>query len=353
VTGFSSIIGQERPKRFLKQVMARDKIPHAYLFSGMPGVGKTTTARALAMALNCMEAQEREGCGRCPQCRRFMGGNYPDFSILEPEGRTIKIEQIRDLNRALAFAPVAGEYRVCVIRAAETMTAEAANAFLKTLEEPPPGNVFVLSATEPLDLLPTIVSRCQRVSFQPLPAGDIAGWLVREKGENPETAAVLARIAGGSLGRALRMRETEFLARREEWLLAIRKIPSLAAQEAVDAALKWTEWGKRQGRSGSGGEAGLLDVMEVWQSWYRDLMLLKVQGPVDLLVNSDFSHQLISAGKNYIIKNLVQCVETLERAERELKRMRNPKLVMADAALRLRRLVGEAEGGGSPGAERR
>ena len=111
---------------------------------------------ALAMALNCHEPVDFDGCGRCPPCRQILSGNFPDLLLIKPDGQKIKIEQIRDLNRKFSFAPVTDGYRICVISQAETMTIEAANSFLKTLEEPPPGNILVLNATEPLDLLPTI-----------------------------------------------------------------------------------------------------------------------------------------------------------------------------------------------------
>jgi DNA polymerase-3 subunit delta' len=117
------------------------------------------------------------------------------------------IEQIKDLNRELRFAPVSARYRVCLIQQAEIMTVEAANSFLKTLEEPPPGNILILNAVDPRDLLPTNVSRCQRVSFSPLPFKDIADWLVKERDVDEETAEVVAKVSDGSPGRALKMSE--------------------------------------------------------------------------------------------------------------------------------------------------
>ena len=101
IVSFSQILGQERPKRFLKQVLSRKKMPHAYLFTGIPGIGKTCTAMALTMALNCGDAIDGDGCGRCPPCRQMIGGNFPDFLSIRPDGQNIKIGQIRDLNRAL------------------------------------------------------------------------------------------------------------------------------------------------------------------------------------------------------------------------------------------------------------
>ena len=166
---------------FLKQVIAREKIPHAYLFVGVPGIGKTTAAIALAQILNCENPDNGEGCGRCRSCRQIKSGNFPELVFIEAEGRYIKIEQIRDLDHVLGFKPLVGKYRVSVIRQAETMTEEAANACLKTLEEPPPGNMLVLTVTDPRDLLPTIVSRCQKVAFRPIPAHLIKKWLVAEK----------------------------------------------------------------------------------------------------------------------------------------------------------------------------
>lgn len=337
---FSDIIGQERAKGFLKRVMGERKVPHAYLFTGIPGIGKTSMATALTMALNCHEPGDLDGCGNCPSCRRLVGGNFPDFILIRPDGQNIKIEQIRELNRRLGFAPVSASFRVCVLQQAETMTSEAANSFLKTLEEPPAGNILILSAREPLDLLPTIVSRCQRVPFQPLPTRAMVDWLVSQRGLDRQKAEVAARGAAGSLGTALRICDENFLEMRKEWLSALLKLPAISIGEAVEMAFQWTRKNRHlRGGDGEPGGSVLMDMLHVWGSWYRDLLLVKVGGPGDLIINVDFSDRMGPVTKCFRRAALVESLLVVSQAVRDLRRMRNAALVLERAVLHLKRLA--------------
>jgi DNA polymerase-3 subunit delta' len=331
VIPFSQIIGQERAVLLLKQTIKREKMPHAYLFVGVPGVGKTTTALAMAQALNCEEPQEDESCGRCRPCRQLLGGNFPDFELVEPDGKSIKIEQVRDLERRFAYKPVAGRYRVTVVRPAEAMTEEASNAFLKTLEEPPAGNVLVLNATEPSNLLPTIVSRCRKVAFRRIPPSLTEEWLIGVQGMDPGKASVLARISDGSPGRALEMEESGFLEKRQEALRWLAKLQRSAPEDAVDWASRFVkEIGKDDRQETMGALLGL------WKSWYRDLLLLKAQGPEESLINRDLSRELKIAAEAFRMDHLVSNLQALDHAERDLLRFRNPELVLENAVLQLR-----------------
>ena len=338
---FSHILGQERAKRLLARVMDREKIPHAYLFTGIPGIGKTTTAMALSMVLNCHEPLDGDGCGLCVSCRQMKSGNFPDFLSIRPQGQNVKIDQIRDLNRSLSFAPFSGRYRVSVIYRAETMTAEAANAFLKTLEEPPQGNILILNATEPLDLLPTIVSRCQRVPFQPLSANDIKHWLVKERSLDDESAAVLASNSGGSLGRALKMCRGDFVQKRQDWLQRLIGLPGLSKEKAIDMALECVREDKKQGLDESETwEANLIDMLEIWETWYRDLLLVRVGGLKHLIINVDFFHKLQNTAEKFKIEDLKNSIFAIDKSQRDLQRMRNTKLVMEYTVLSLKRFAG-------------
>jgi DNA polymerase-3 subunit delta' len=337
---FSDIVGQKTAKKFLGQVMASAKIPHAYLFTGIPGVGKSSTAMAFAMALNCKEPKELDGCGLCPSCRQLLGGNHPDFISISPENQNIGIEKIKELNRGLSFAPMSGRYRVCVIHQAEAMSEEAANSFLKTLEEPPPGNILILKVMEPLDLLPTIVSRCQKVPFRPLTVREITQWLVNN-GIEKDAALLLAGISGGSLGRALKMSGGDFLEKRNTWLGRLEKLPALSKVEALNMALECAEEDRKKGIDiSSSGEAGMLDMLSAWTNWYRDLLVLKVGGPVDLLINGDFAKSLNKLAENYKIDALVDSILLVDQAQSDIRRMRNPILAMEHAVLGLKGLCG-------------
>jgi DNA polymerase III subunit delta' len=338
---FSRIIGQEPAISFLKRMIAREKIPHAFLFTGIAGVGKTTTALAFCLALNCLEPVDGEGCGKCRACRQLISGNFPDFLLIEPDGQNIKIEQIRELNRAMGFKPVAGAYRVVVINRAELMTVEAANSFLKTLEEPPPGNVIILKVKEPLDLLPTIVSRCQKIPFRPLPFSAVKECLINELGIKEENASLIAGISDGSLGRAKQISDGGYLDERQRSINDIIQLPSMRKTEAIDLAMEYAQDVKKKDHDETGG-VDLFERIGIWKTWYRDLIVMKINGPMGLLVNSDFSRKLKTLSRNFTIENLLEGFSRLDRAQMDLMKNPNIGLMMEELFLSLNHNYGLA-----------
>ena len=170
---FTKLLGQENAVRLLKDDLDSGRIHHAYLFTGITGVGKRTLALEFARALFC-EKQEGEACGTCLSCRKIEHSNHPDLnSIAITEGDSIKIEQIRELQRGLAFRPYERKWKLYIIEDADRMTPEAANSLLKTLEEPPHYGIIILLAREAESLLPTIISRCHVIQLNPLSVENI------------------------------------------------------------------------------------------------------------------------------------------------------------------------------------
>lgn len=329
---FSEILGQEKAVDFLKQVIAREKIPHGYLFIGIPGIGKTTTALALTQVVNCLDPQNGDACGQCRICRQIAGNNFPDIERIHPDGQNIKIEQIRNLTRSLSFKPLIGQYRVTIMRQAEKMTEESANAFLKTLEEPPDGNILILNVAEPLDLLPTIVSRCQQVFFKPLLPGLISERLMKDKGLAETEAMVLAKIAGGSLGRALEMSENQFLKWRQDQLARLIRLADLPLAEAMQVAWDYAGKDKKQDL-----DQDLLDLLTLWMTWYRDLLAVKSVCSAETLINRDYVAELQNLAIRFNITQLVESVLALEQAQKDLNNSRNADLVMSHIVLNLKR----------------
>ena len=340
IPSFSRIVGQERAVGYLKRVIAGEKIPHAYLFTGIPGVGKTTTAVAFVRSINCQEPVDGEGCGHCIICRQMAGGNFPDLMYIKPDGQNIKIEQIRELTRTLSFKPMAAKYRACIIQRAEMMTEEAANSFLKTLEEPPAGNILILKTMEPLDLLPTIVSRCQKIPFRPIHSSLIEAWLKREEGMDQERASLIARVSDGSLGKAIDIADTDFLEDRQAHLLNIIQLPALSKERALEMALEYSGKAKKGAQANSRGDSDIYEVMGIWKTWYRDLILMKAGGAPELLVNIDFSRKLQNLSKKHTIDELIDSFLLVDQAQRDLMRNPNVSLMMEHTIMRLKGLCG-------------
>jgi DNA polymerase-3 subunit delta' len=253
---------------------------------------------------------------------------------------------MREFHRQLDFPPATGGSRVCVVKKAELMTEEAANSFLKTLEEPPSGNIIILTAAEPRDLLPTILSRCRRLAFHPLSIEDVTRVLVEKGGLEDDPARVLAAASGGSPGRALAMHEQGFFEKRIEWLDRLESLFDMSLDQVVGLASSLA------GRKKKGGGkkvdqkdiTGLPAMLEVWELWYRDLLIVKERGSVALLSNPDFSVKLKNSARRFSINSLIHNIELLDEARRDLMKMRNTVLVLENTMLKLKR-SGEVPGG--------
>jgi DNA polymerase-3 subunit delta' len=176
---FKSVLGQSQPKKILTNALQNSSVAHAYLFYGQEGVGKKKLAIALAKALNCTNTDSDGACDECGSCLKIERRTHPDFFYLEPVKNSptsreavIKIEEIRELQKKLGYLPYEGKTKVVVIDSAELMNLQAANSFLKTLEEPPSATVLILVSSNPQRLLPTLLSRCQRIQFHRLSLSD-------------------------------------------------------------------------------------------------------------------------------------------------------------------------------------
>jgi DNA polymerase III subunit delta' len=209
-----SVRGHDRVVESLRHNLAQGRFPHAFLFVGPEGVGKRTFALKLAQALLCerAEASALDPCETCPSCLQIEAGNHPDvLQVARPEEKhDLPISVIRELCLDLGLKPARGSRKVAIVDDADDLNDEAANAFLKTLEEPPPGSVLILIGTSPELQLETIVSRCRVVRFDPLPEMELAS-LLREQGvtADPTEASRLAQLAEGSVGRAVGLADPE------------------------------------------------------------------------------------------------------------------------------------------------
>src|SRR4030067_955560 len=185
---FKNVLGHSRPIELLKRAIQRDKIAHSYLFLGNEGIGKRWVALQFAKALNCRErrAEEGDACDKCLACRKIDEQLHPDVLVLEPEGpsQLIKVGARGQMQRDLAFRPYEGKRRVCILTTADRMAPEIPNTLLKTLEEPPLHTMIILLANSARQILPTILSRCQQIHFNPVPLSDFTKWLTEKKGFN-------------------------------------------------------------------------------------------------------------------------------------------------------------------------
>ncbi|WP_425059633.1 hypothetical protein SCACP_02250 [Sporomusa carbonis] len=328
---WDELIGHKDVVKILQAMLASGKVPHALLFIGAAGIGKSLVARLLAAGLLCGNSSAKP-CGHCQACLMYSHGAHPDFTLVCPDGASIKIDQIRALKQFAALAPSVSSGRVCIIEDAEFMTVQAANSLLKLLEEPPPGFVFILVAGTAQPLLPTILSRCRKIQFQPLPPTILAEALV-SKGYAAESAVVAAKLSGGRMGKALGLLAPDGLAARD---MAAGMIEGLSGQDTVNI---WNMASQLDGLE----TKEILTVLGFLLYLFRDMVLLAGKHNEQLLYNIDLAPKLVAHTAKWPEGQSLAALGAVKDTIRAISGNANSRLALEALLIHLKDLAGKGD----------
>lgn len=358
---WNTIVGQERAKHALKQTMLSGRIAHAYVFHGPDGVGKRAAAFALGKALQCEELRDGDACGVCGPCLKSQKGLHPDIHVWMPTTKDAPHTDIAprlqalaenpygtvdfqsrpsmsseatssnkqvfysvdtinlEIRRALSFHRVEGKYRVGIFLDADQFRTEAANAFLKLLEEPGEKTVFILITNRIDHLLPTILSRCQQMRFDPLSVDEIAGALVEREHQDPTTASVLARMADGSLSRAMVLSGSEELPLVREDVMDFLRQSYLGRGDVIIPLVD---------AMSSRGREHTKFLLLICLGLLRDLMLIADANSPELIVNVDQADVLTKFVTNLSDARIPEMIEAVEQTSYLIERNVNVRLAL-------------------------
>jgi DNA polymerase-3 subunit delta' len=316
---FKNIRGHAAQIQILKQDIRQGRLAQSWLFSGPEGIGKKLTAVALAKALNC-QAQADDACGECPSCLKIEKLQHPDFFLLDASGigeaepsdsEAIKIESVRDLGKNISLRPYEAKYKVFIIDEAHNLTAEAANALLKTLEEPPKNSLLVLVSSKPALLFKTILSRCNVLKFYALPRKELEDVLRNEYSLHVNLAHFLAYFCEGRIGAALRERERDILREKnaviDAFFLAKNFKQPLTAEKRQDL--------RRQ--------------MHILAGWLRDIYLAKTGVDPAGMINFDRRQDLAKLSQRLTFAELEDGFGLIVNALSYLEANINTKLLVS------------------------
>ena len=331
IRAWDDIIGQAAAQDVLQRAVEHDRVHHGYLFVGPNGVGKFATALAFARALECARRPQghfADACGTCPSCRKFANDiQHPDVAVVLPEGlvnKFIKIDQIRAVQKLATTKPYESRYQIVLLDDVHLMTDEAANALLKTLEEPPATMRLMLVTDQPHALLDTILSRCQTVRFGSLESDDVVRILkdTLDEAHPEEELRVAAAFGEGSVGRARELLEAGILIERSELLDRVAQLRRDATASLLTEAEAFAK--------DTGTLNARLDLLKVI---LRDVMLtrLRQEGQnvsADRLVNSDMQSRIAALAQRHDVDGLISRIDSVRVAQNLLSRNVSAKLVI-------------------------
>jgi DNA polymerase-3 subunit delta' len=312
------LVGNEWAVDMLQKHVVNGTTRHAYLFAGPPGLGRRTLALTFAQALNCQTpVAPGVPCGECRDCRQIAAMQYTDLTVIqaEAEGGTLKVDQIREARRSLTLKPYQAKYRVALFLRFQEANDNAANALLKTLEEAPSYAVLILTADNPEQLLPTIVSRCEVLRLRPLQVDQVQKEL-ENRGVEGDRAKLLAHISGGRFGYAQRLIEdASLLGSREERLNDLQSLISASRVEKFAYADKLAR-----------DKESMRQAVLVWLSYWRDVMLRTAHASTPL-VNVDRNVEIEDLAQRLDLSIARRVVSSLEQVLEKMERNVNSRLL--------------------------
>ncbi|HHX74240.1 MAG TPA: DNA polymerase III subunit delta' [Firmicutes bacterium] len=332
---WDAIFGRRELVHTLQEAVRQGKTTHAYLFSGPEGIGKKTVAGALAAALNCLYP-ELAGCGSCPSCLAAGKRNHPDIHWLGPEGKSVKLDQIRAVKKYAHLKPRQGKFQVFIIEQADTMTLEAANSLLKVLEEPPAGTVIILLASRPGDLPETVCSRCQHYPVGRLDQDSTVEFLRYHGLEAAaDTAREILLWAEGIPGLMLQLADkTSRTAQAKKAAAFLAGLPGLAAISGLAAQLAEEE-----------NLPALLDTVTLV---LRDLLLLHTVTHDGMMLSGGDRELLAQLADKWPPAACRRALQLLLGLQADLARPVNTRLLLEKALRDLKEVIAHAESCGDP-----
>ena len=326
---FSEIKGQEQAIHIITRAIQTQHIAHAYLFTGPEGVGKKKTALAMAQYLNCTNkhAETLLSCTQCPSCIQAKNGSQPDIIVLEPDGNSIKIEQIRALLAKVSLRNYDSFYKIIVINDAHLMTEQAANCLLKTLEEPSDNTIFLLVTSQMQNLPITILSRCQQIQFQALSPSLIQTLLQQLHPAQQSRIGLVSALAKGSMQTAEDLLANEELAAtRQDFYQLLAKLNTVRPAQIIS----WCEpWDKNKKM--------VKTLLELAQLWYHDVLLSAMGAAHTVLVNQDYLAELRT--QQVAPELLLRISQYFRTAAEQLEYNASPRLVLEVALLKTQQLI--------------
>jgi len=317
-------IGQPEALALLKHSLKTGNLAHAYLLVGAPNIGKMTLALDLARAINC-DGNEPP-CDQCQSCKRIIDGKHADIRVIslnsakdpvDTKARVeISIDDIRELQHNASLPPFEGKYKLFIIDGAEYLSTEAANCLLKTIEEPPPQVIILLLTTEEAQLLPTVVSRCQRIELKPVAVDRIESILMESYGIDSDRAALLARLSRGCLGRAISISmEDSYLEQRKQRLSEMTSLLVAGWEDRFNYALKLASERK-----------SAEDTVKLWLDWWRDVLLTKC-GCEQAIINIDYRSVLGQWDGLFSLQEVRDFIDYLQKSLDQIALNANLRLI--------------------------
>ncbi len=322
---FLDIYGHEKQIAILKQALAQNRVGHSYLFSGIDATGKKTLAFEFAKVVNCEKVDEiHDSCGKCPSCLKINRNNHPDIFLIEAEGQFVRINAVREIQDQMTFKPMEGKRRVFIIDNADKMNDQAANALLKTLEEPSPANILILVSAKPYTLPSTIISRCRHMRFNPLSSDNVAKFLIERGNMEKKNALLLAGLSGGSIGQALELNKDDVIAYRTETL-------KLLANTKKSEPLSLLAFASFFGQD----KRGIKQGFNILITCFRDALVYKETQNDQMLINQDNSSFIASLASRLTGSQILQNIALIEKAGETIEQNVNKSLTLETMAFKL------------------
>lgn len=321
MSSFKDVVGHKNIIKYISSAVQADAVSHAYILNGERGSGKRLLANLFAMSLQCQNREEDgETCGKCQSCKQAQNGNQPDIiKVTHEKPNTISVDDIRtQVNNDIVIKPYSSKYKIYIIPEADLMSAQAQNALLKTIEEPPEYAVIMLLTENAEALLPTIRSRCVMMKLRNIKDQLVKKYLMEQMEIPDYKADVCVAFAQGNMGKAIMLATSEYFNEiKEEVVHLLRNIDEMNVSELMDAVKKCMTY-----------KMEINDYLDMIAIWYRDVLIYKATKNVDRVVFSDQLRYIKARASKSSYEGIENILDAIEKAKARLKANVNFELTM-------------------------